>query len=307
MNTLITGGFGFIGSHLAELCVNQGHNVTLLSKSENKIKNIENIKGDVGVVLKDIKNIGSEVGGKDYIFHCASTVDNYNIHEEPFKDVDVNCTGTISLLEACRKHNPRARIVYTSTFFVNGNLENLPANSESPCNPLGIYPTTKLAAEHFCKIYNQVFDMNTVIARFTNVFGPKEERENKKKAAFNYLINLAIQGKDIPIYGEGSFVRDYIYVKDAVSGLLKIAEKGEKGEVYYVGRGEGIKFKDLMQIVLEEAKSGKLNFISPPEFHNRVGINDYFCDNGPLRELGWKPETSLRQGIKQTILSYKNE
>jgi len=307
MNVLITGGLGFIGSNLAEKCVEEGHNVTLLSKSKDKINNIEKIKGDVVLILKDIKDIGPEVSEKDYIFHCASTVDNYNIHEEPFKDVDVNCTGTISLLEACRKHNPRVRIVYTSTFFVNGNLENLPATPESPCNPQGIYPATKLAAEHFCKIYNQVFNMNSVIARFTNVFGPKEERENKKKAAFNYLMNLAIQDKDIPIYSEGDFVRDYIYVKDAVSGLLKLAEKGEKGETYYVGRGEGVKFRDLMQIVLEEAGSGKLKFIDPPEFHNRVGIADYYCDNAPLKSLGWEPKMSLRQGIKQTILSYKNE
>jgi len=306
-NVLITGGLGFIGSCLARKCLDKGWNVTIMSRSDKKIDNIFDIKENVSLVLKDIREIDEEVKEKDYIFHLASTVDNYNINSDPYLDIEINCKGTIALLEACKKHNPEAKIIYASTFFVNGNLNNLPATPESPCNPLGLYPATKLAAEHFCKIYNQVFGLNASIARFTNVFGPFEEGNNKKKAAFNYLINLATEGKEIPIYGDGSFSRDYIFVDDVCLALITIAEKGEKNEIYYVGRGEGVKFIDLINIVIEQSGSGKIKYIDPPEFHNRVGINDYYCDNSKLKELGWNPSVSLQEGIRRTVDFYKND
>jgi len=304
---LITGGLGFIGSNLTKNLVQKKNQITIISRSNKRLENIEEIKNKVKIIYKDIQEIGEEVRNKDYIFHLASTVDNYNIQTDPYLDIDVNCNGTIALLEACKKYNPSVKIIYGSTFFVNGNLNKLPATPESPCNPLGLYPTTKLAAENFCKIYNQTFDMNTTIARFTNVFGVPEEGNNKKKAALNYLLNLAVQDKEIPVYGDGNFIRDYIYVDDVISGLLKIADKGKKGDIYYVGRGEKTKFIDLIKMALEESGTGKIKYVSPPDFHNRVGINDYFCDNGPLKKLGWEPKISIREGIKKTIEYYKNE
>jgi len=303
---LITGGLGFIGSNLAKKALEEDYGVTILSKSDKKIKNIKNIEDKVEIIYKDIKNIGEEVRNKEFIFHLASTVDNYNIHSNPYLDIDVNCNGTITLLEACREYNPRARIVLASTFFVNGNLKKLPATPKSPCNPLGLYPATKLAAEHFSKIYNKVFGLNSTIARFTNVFGTNEEFDNKKKAAFNYLIRLAAEDKEIPVYGKGEFKRDYIYVDDVSSALLKIADKGKKGHIYYVGRGEGTKFIDLIQMVIQEAQAGKIRHLSPSEFHKKVGILDYFADVTPLKKLGWSPKVSLREGIKKTIENYKN-
>lgn len=303
---LITGGLGLIGSKLAEKCVFSGDSVTILSKSLKRIRNIRGLENKIELHLKDINEINPlDVKDKDFIFHFASTVDNYNIYDQPYLDVDVNCHGTISLLEACRKSNPKARIVYPSTFFVNGNIE-LPATPESPCEPLGVYPATKLAAEHFCKIYNRVFEMNAVIARFTNVFGENEENNNKKKAAFNYLMGLALKDKEIPLYDAGNFYRDYIFVDDVADACKVIAEKGETGEVYYVGNGKAQIFRELIEIVIEEAGSGTIKNIEPPEFHNRVGIKDYYCDNNPLRQLGWRPKVSVREGIRRTIQHYKN-
>ena len=299
-NVLITGGLGLIGSCLTEKYVNSGENVTILSQSDKRINNIKGLENKITLKIKDIKDISPEdVINQDYIFHFASTVDNYNIHDQPHLDVNVNCNGTISLLEVCKEFNPSARIVYPSTFFVNGNLDKLPATPESPCNPLGLYPATKLAAENFCKIYNQVFDMNTVIARFTNVFGEKEANNNKKKAAFNYLMGLALRGEEIPLYDAGNFYRDYIFVDDVADACQTIAEKGETGKIYYVGNGKPQKFKELIDIVIEEAKSGTIKNISPSEFHNRIGIKDFYCDNSPLRNLGWKPKISIREGIKK--------
>lgn len=303
---LITGGLGFIGSNLADRCVGLGHDVAILSKTDEKIKNIEGVEERVTLILKDIRDIGQEVTDMDWIFHFASTVDNYNIHDEPYKDAKVNCMGTLAVLEACRHNNREGRILFPSTFFVNGKLETLPATPDSPCNPLGLYPATRLAGEHFCKVYNEVFGMNSVIARFSNVFGIREQRDNNKKAAFNRMINTAIHGGEIQLYDNGVITRDYIYVSDVVEACLTLAEKGEKGEIYYVGRGEAVRFKDLVDIVIEEAGSGTIRPISPPDFHKASGMDDFYCDNTPLRKLGWEPKVSIREGIKRTIDWYKH-
>jgi len=305
---LITGGLGFIGSNLAQELLSQNYKVSLLSKSKTKLKNISDLVPMPELILKDVHNISEdEVKDKEIIFHCASTNNNYHIHGEPFLDVNINCNGTISLLEACRKFNPSAKIVYLSTFFVNGKLDSLPATPESPCNPLGLYPATRLAGEHFCKIYNQVFGLNSVVARLTNVFGIKEQFDNKHKAAFNNLIKLAIDKQEIPLYDDGEFIRDYIYVSDVARGLITVAEKGVKGEVYYIGRGEKTKFKDLIDLVIKEARGGTIKPIAPPKFHNQVGIKDYYCDNQPIKNLGWTPSVSLEEGIKLTVDWYKKE
>jgi UDP-glucose 4-epimerase len=305
---LITGGLGFIGSNLTHKLVTNGVDVTILSRSRNKIHNISGIEGKVKINLKDLTAIsGDDVVGKDVIFHLASTTNNYHIMDEPCLDINVNCTGTIALLEACRNYNSSARIIFPSTFFVNGNLENLPATPESPCEPLGLYPATRLAGEHFCKIYNRVFNMNSVIARLTNVFGIREDMNNKKKGAFNNLIKLACENADIPIYDEGNFLRDYIYVDDAVDGLITVAEKGIKGEIYYIGGGRGTKFRNLAEVIIEEASGGRIVSIEPPDFHKRVGIKNYFCDNSMLKGLGWEEKVSLREGIRRTVNWYKAE
>lgn len=301
---MIIGGLGFIGSYLAKKCVESGYEVTILSRSDSKIENIKKIRDSVNLILMDVKDIGKEVEGFDCIFHLAGSTDNYAITEnQPYKDIEMNCNSTIALLEACKKYNTKARIIFASTFFVNGNLEKLPATPDSPCNPLGLYGATRLAAEHFCRIYHKVFDMDIIVVRFTNVFGAREQI-SRKKAGFNYLIKLAVEGKEIPLYNNGDFIRDYIYVSDAADACLIVAEKGKTNETYYIGRGESIKFKQMIDIVVNLTKA-KIKSVSPPNFHKRVGIIDFVCDNKPLKSLGWTPTISLEEGIKKTIEYYK--
>lgn len=302
---LIVGGLGFIGSNLARLCVNKGLDVTILSRTEKKIDNITEIKDKVKLIIKDLKEVDREVTGFDTIYNLAGSTDNYAIiDDEPYKDIDMNCISTIALLEACKKNNPKARIVFGSTFFVNGRVKKLPVTPETPCKPLGLYGATRLAAEHFCHVYNNMFDMNIVIVRFTNVFGIYEQSQNKKKAGFNYLINLAVKGKEIKLYDNGNFLRDYIYVTDAANACIIIAEKGKKDLVYYIGNGKKVRFKELIDVIVKET-GVKVKPVTPPDFHKKVGIVDFYCDNSMLKELGWNQEISFEQGIKETIEYYK--
>ncbi|MBI4972865.1 MAG: NAD-dependent epimerase/dehydratase family protein [Candidatus Omnitrophica bacterium] len=303
---LIIGGLGFIGCHLAEQCIDKGYEVSILSRSKGKIKNIQEIEKRIKLIIKDAKDLGEEVKGFDYIFHLAGSTDNYAIIEDqPYKDIEMNCTATIALLEAVKKYNPKARVVFASTFFVNGRPEKLPVDANAKCEPLGVYGATRLAAEHFCRVYHNVFDLDIVIARFTNVFGDREQPSNKK-AGFNYMIKKAVDGGEILLYDNGDFYRDYIYVTDAASACITIAEKGRTGEVYYVGRGEFVKFKELTNIVAREA-GVNVKPVTPPDFHKRVGIKDFVCDNTKLKKLGWEPKVSIKEGIKKTIHYYKNQ
>lgn len=298
---LITGGLGFIGSFLAEKCVDKGYDVTILSRTGSKIGNIGNIRKSVNVIIKDVGEIGRGVAGFDCIFHLAGSTDNYAIMEnEPYKDIRLNCTNTIALLEACKKYNPKARIVFGSTFFVNGRPSKLPVTPETPCLPLGLYGATRLTGEHFCRIYHNIFGLDVVTVRFTNVFGPREQMNNPKKAGFNYLIGLAIKGMEIPLYENGNFFRDYIYVEDAADACIIVAQKGKAGKIYYIGRGEFVKFKKLVDIVVKET-GAKVRVISPPDFHKKVGIRDYVCNNSELKKIGWKPRVTLEEGIRRTI------
>jgi nucleoside-diphosphate-sugar epimerase len=308
-NILITGGFGFIGSHLAKKYAQNEDNVYILSKSKDKISNISGIEDKVNCIIKDIREIEKEdVINKDYIFHLAGTVDNYSIKEnKPYKDIETNCNGTIALLEACKNYNPKTKIIYASTFFVNGNVDKLPVDANSPCNPLGLYGATRLAGEHFCHIYNKIFDLDSVIARFTNVFGLFEQGENKKKAGFNFMINQAVKGEELQVYNNGDFIRDYIFVDDVVDACVVLAQKGQTDKVYYVGRGEFIKFKKLIDIIKKHLPNTKIKSIEPPEFHKSVGIINFVCDNSDLKNLGWSPKVSLEEGIKRTIEYYQKK
>lgn len=311
-NILIIGGLGFIGSCLAKKYVSKGYNVKILSKSDSKLKNIAGIESKVSLTIKDLKDIDlADVADQEYIFNLAGSVDNYSIKadnpdRDPYLDIAKNCTSTISLLETLKNHNPSAKLIFGSTFFVNGDLgiNNLPATPKSPCNPLGLYPATRLCAEHFCHIYHNNFGLDIIIARFTNVFGPFESGDNPKKAGFNFMINQAVKKEPLKLYNNGDFFRDYIYVDDAANALMALADKGETNQVYYIGRGEFIKFKRLIDIIKENLPNTEVKSIEPPQFHKNVGITDFVADVSPLMALGWTPTTSLEEGIKNTINYY---
>jgi nucleoside-diphosphate-sugar epimerase len=309
MNILVTGGLGFIGSNLAKYYYALGNDVEVLTRSLTKKQNLNGYK-DINIKLRDIKYILKEdVENKDIIFHCASTVDNYNIHDNPYLDVDVNCTGTIALLEACKEHNPDVLIVYPSTFFVNGNPENFPVSDQNKENPLGLYGATKLCAENILKTYQRVFGIKSKIVRLSNVFGPGEQHDNNKKAAFNRIVYDMVHDKTVKIYNGGEIKRDYIYIEDVITAIEIVTQKGKLGteQIYYVGLGMPTRFIDLVNSIISIAHAGKIEFIDSPPFHKAVGIDDFWCDVTPLKKLGWIPRCTVQMGIRELVVRYNME
>lgn len=307
---MITGGLGFVGSNLAEALVNSGHNVVLLSRSDSKLKNIEGFKGRVAIEHGDITDFGWLEGvvlkhKPDVIFHLAGQLTSYESFERPLYDVEVNAKSTIVILESIRKLGKPCRFILGSTFWVVGKPEKNPVNEDTPAAPLNIYAANRFASENYCKIYNKVYGLDTVIMRLTNTFGAKEQHDNKKKAALNYLVYKAYNGEDITIYDGGEFFRDYIYVSDVVSAAIVIMEKGVAGECYFVGTGVKTWFHDIGKW-LEEMTPGKVIYIDAPDYHKRIDVGSIVVDNRKIKSLGWDWTVSVKEGIKKILDYYKS-
>src|SRR2546428_6199089 len=246
MNVLITGGLGFSGSAPTNRRCRE-HQVTVLTRSvkgQARLRFPERVRIRVGVV-EDVK--ANDCAGMDLVVHCASTVDNYNILTDPYLDVRTNCAGTIALLEACKEHKPK--FLFVSTFFVYGNAPKLPVDERSPCEPLGLYPATRLCAEQFCKIYGRLHSFTVNICRLTNVYGPGEAFDNTKKGAFNYLIRKAQLGEPINLYRGGGFFRDYPYIDDAGEAFGTGARPAPAGGLYLAGYGEPVMVQGLIEFL----------------------------------------------------------
>ncbi len=303
---MITGGLGFVGSVLAKTLLEIGYkNVTLLSRSKHKEKNIEEIKNHVRVIIDDVQNIGKYIANIDVIFHLASTVDNYAVQSgEPHRDSETNVLLTSYLLDAIRNVKPDIRLVFGSSFFAVGNPESCPVDETVCCRPISLYGATRLCGEHLVYTYRDAFHLDAVVIRLTNVYGPNERSASAQKAAFNFFIIKALCNETITMYDEGATKRDLIFVTDAAKGLIRVAEEGTE-PLYFIGSGKPRRLKEIFGLIIETVRSGHIEQIQTPEFHRKVGTGDFWVDNTKLRSLGWKEEVDLAQGIRMTADYYR--
>jgi UDP-glucose 4-epimerase len=240
----------------------------------------------------------------DVIFHFAGQLTSYESFERPFYDVDVNTKSTLAILEAIRKLGKQCRFILGSTFWVVGKPEKLPINEETPCQPRNIYAADRLTSEHYCKIYQAVYNTDALIMRLTNTFGIKEQFNNPKKAALNNLLYKGYKGETVPIYSKGMFFKDYIYISDVVSAAESIMEKGKAGECYFVGTGKETWFYEIAKWI-EELTAGKVVYVEAPDYHQRIDIGNIVIDNRKLTSLGWDWNVSVKEGLEKTLGYYR--
>ena len=167
-----------------------------------------------------------------------------------------------------------------------------------------IYGVNRLASEYYCKIYHEVYGIDTVIFRITNSFGPKEQVVSNKNAV-NFLIHQAFLGKTVTIFKKGKFFRDLIYISDVVSGIKIIMKKGKSGELYWISSGRKTWFHNLGKS-LEKLTGAKVKFVQEPNYTKKVDVGNFVVKNSKLRALGWKPKVNLNQGIKETLEYFKS-
>lgn len=313
-SVLVTGGLGFIGSTLALQLVACGAKVTLLDAMipghGGNVFNIEPVKGDLTVNFSDIRDEHSMnyiVRDKDYIFHLAGQNDHVLSQTDPYADIDINIRGTVVLLEACRKFNPDARLVYTGTRGEYGSVAKLPASEDTPINPKGVYELSSLTAQKIFKIYNDNHGVRSVTLRITNVFGERAQMLHNRFGVANWFIRLAIDGETIRVFGDGSILRDFIYVGDCAEAILASACTDEAyGEVLNVGDDQPSSFLALAKAVVEEAGSGAWELAPFSAERAAQEPGDYYSDISKIRRIvGWSPQTPLNEGLKRTIEFYR--
>jgi len=304
LRILITGGLGFIGSHLVDSLTKKNNEIMILTKTLSKRKNL--LKSNKRIIIKkiDITNFQKvslliKKFKPEVIVHLAGNTSHSKSFEKPLQDIDSNIKSTLSILETIKKEKLSCKFILGSTFIVIGKPAKLPVNENTPCNPTTIYGTNRLASEHLCKIYHELYGIHTNIFRITNSFGPREQIIPKKNAV-NFLIYQAFKKEKINIFNKGRFFRDLIYVDDVITGINVIIKKGKPGELYWIGSGKKIWFKKLSKI-LQNLTGCEINYPETPEYTKKVDVGNFVINNSKLKSLGWKPRTSIELGIKKTL------
>lgn len=298
------GGLGFIGSHLVDQLMRKNHKIIILTKSYSKKPNITHSSKKIEIKKIDITNFQKlgkiiERYKPDIIIHLAGQTSHSKSFNNPLEDVDSNAKSTLFILEKIRQLKLKCRFILGSTFIVIGKPRKLPVNEESECNPTTIYGTNRLASEYFCKIYHTVYGLDTIIFRITNSFGPREQVIPNKNAV-NYLLYKAYKKENITIYNNGKFFRDLIYVSDVISAIITIMNKGKSGNLYWISSGKKIWFYQLGKL-LNELTGTKIQYVKTPAYTKKVDVGNFVVNNSKLRSLGWRPKTSLKDGIRKTL------
>ena len=307
MRLLVTGGLGFIGSHLVDDLSNKNNEILILTKTLSKKSNIHNLRKNVSIkkidltnfqkVKKIIKNFKPNT-----IIHLAGNTSHSVSFEKPMSDIDINAKSTLFLLETIRNLKLKCKFILGSTFIVIGKPKKLPVNEMSSCNPTTIYGVNRLSSEYFCKIFHEVYGIDTRIFRITNSYGPREQIISKKNAV-NFIIHEAYKKKKISIFNKGNFFRDLIFVSDVISGINIILKKGKPGELYWISSGKKTWFYNLAKI-LQKQTNCKINYPLTPKYTKKVDVGNFVVDNKKLKSLGWRPKITLENGIKETIKSF---
>ena len=310
MRVLITGGTGFVGSHLCDQLLKDGHNITLLARNENKKHNVIHNLDKIQLEYVDVTNFKQlensiEKNNPEVIFHLAGETSHKKSFDNPVYDVDVNTKSTLCILETLRKINSKCKFILGSTFIVVGRSAKLPVTEETICNPTTVYGTNRLSSEHFSKIYHDVYGLDTIVFRITNSFGPREQSETPTKNALNFLINKAFKGEEVTIYNKGQFFRDVIYISDVISALKILMHKGKSGNLYWISSYKKTWFYEIGNW-LNELTNAKIKYIDPPEYTKNVDVGNFLVNNEKLISLGWKPEITVKDGMEKTIKSFRH-
>jgi len=300
---VITGGAGFIGSHIAEHLSKEGHKVTILDSLRTGFEhnlnglNVDFVKGDI----RDENLVNELVSGASGIFHLAALV---SVPESLLKIkecIEINTIGTINILEAA-KNNEGCKVVLSTSAANYGNNPVLPKVETMFPEPMTPYAITKLDGEYYLKMYLDQYQVPTASLRYFNVFGPRQNPESAYAAAVPIFINKALQNEPITIYGDGLQTRDFIYVKDVVKANILASQKGN--ETYNVALGHSTSVLELAEKIIKITNSkSKIKFLE-----ERSGdIKHSKANPEKFSQLGFKPEYTIDRALEETILFYEQE
>jgi UDP-glucose 4-epimerase len=241
------------------------------------------------------------------IFNLAGQVSHIDSMRDPETDLEINCRAQLTLLEACRRHNPGTKVVYAGTRQVYGKPVTLPVDEDHLVRPTDINGINKAAGEYYHLVYDSVFGVRACSLRLTNVYGPRQLMKHNRQGFIGWFIRLAVEGKEIQVYGDGSQLRDFVFVDDVVDAFLRAgASDAVNGDVFNVGGTEPISHRELVQLLIETAGSGSVRFVEWPEEKKAIDIGSFYSDSTKFqRTVGWHAQVSLREGFRRTIEYYR--
>jgi UDP-glucose 4-epimerase len=310
---IITGGLGFIGSNLARALVDAGAKVMLVDSlipdyGGNEF-NIEEIRHRLEINVADVRDgfaMNYLVKGHDIMFNLAGTLSHVDSMTDPYTDLEINCRSQLSILESCRQHNPEIKVVFAGTRGQYGRAQKLPVNESHPLDPTDVNGINNIAGEAYHILYGRVYQMRATSLRLSNTYGPRHQMRHHRQGVINWFVRQAIEERDIPIFGDGTQVRDTNYVDDVVIAfLLAGISEAADGEVFNLG-GQPATLNELVGLICELAGSGSFHNIPYPEDAKKIEIGDYVADWSKAQTtLGWEPRVGLREGLERTVGYYR--
>jgi UDP-glucose 4-epimerase len=311
---MITGGLGFIGSNLAHRLADLGADVllvdSLIPDYGGNLFNVEDIKDRVRINIADVRQQSTMnylVRHVDVIFNLAGQVSHIDSMRDPYTDLEINCRSQLSLLEACRRYNPKAKVVYAGTRQVYGKPDSLPVTEQHLVRPTDVNGINKVAGEYYHLVYNNVFGVRACSLRLTNVYGPRQLVKHNRQGFIGWFIRLAVEDREIEIYGDGSQLRDFVFVDDAAGAFLEAGMCDAcNGEVFNVGGAEPTSHRDLVHLLTTVAGTGRARFVEWPEEKRAIDIGSFYADSSRFTAAtGWRPTVGLSEGLGRTVAFYR--
>ena len=311
---MVTGGIGFIGSNLARRLVELGADVllvdSLIPAYGGNLFNLDGIADRVKVNVADIRQQSTMnylVRDRDVIFNLAGQVSHIDSMRDPYTDLDVNCRSQLTILEACRNHNPSVKVVYAGTRQVYGKPDSLPVSETHLVRPTDVNGINKAAGEYYHLVYNNVFGIRACSLRLTNVYGPRQLIKHNRQGFIGWFIRLAIENGTIQLYGDGSQLRDLVYVDDAADAFLRAgASDACNGEVFNVGGAEPISLKDLASQLVGISGGGRVECIAWPAEKKAIDIGSFYADSTKFTNVtGWTAAVPLADGLTRAVDFYR--
>jgi UDP-glucose 4-epimerase len=311
---MVTGGLGFIGSNLARRLVALGADIllvdSLIDDYGGHLFNIDGIESQVRVNIADIRQATTMnylVRDREVIFNLAGQVSHIDSMRDPYTDLEINCRSQLTLLEACRNHNPAAKVVFAGTRQVYGKPDRLPVDETHLVRPTDINGINKVAGEYYHLVYNNVFGVRACSLRLTNIYGPRQLVRHNRQGFIAWFVRLVVEDKEIQIFGDGLQLRDFVYVDDAADAFLRAgATDAVNGQVFNVGGAQPISHLELVTLLIETAGTGSYRLVEWPPDKKVIDIGSFYADSTRFRTTtGWAPSMTLRDGLAQTIAYYR--
>lgn len=302
MNVLITGGAGFVGSHIADACLEQDYKTMIVdnfyaSDQQNLPENAPFVQADI--TSESFTSVVADFQ-PDVIFHLAAQSSVPASIRNPQEDADINIRGTLNVLEAARKTGVK-KVVYASTAAVYGNPVSLPIDEDHPTEPLSFYGISKFVPELYMKAYRELYGLSFTVLRYANIYGPRQIPHGEG-GVVTIFVDRALRGEPLLVHGDGRQNRDFVYISDIVKANMQAITHGD-GTILNIGTGRSTSINNLAHLIKDSVDQ-------PLEVHHtdaREGdiLESYFDPSAAKEKLQWTPSVDLKEGLKQTIAYYK--